>query len=1050
MTPGNWQRLKRLFEEAILLPPAERALFAERVRREDETLGAALDSLLKGYQQPTWSLDRTFPIGSCFEQQSVFSVGTIVLGRFKILRLLGKGGMGEVYHALDIELRQPVALKTIRPEIASDPNTIERFRKEVLLARQVLSPYVCRIYELYVLPSEDGLTTSAFFTMEFLEGKTLADQIQNEGPLPWKQAEAIALELCDGLKAIHESGVVHRDLKTRNVMLATRNGRTQAVVMDFGLARRSALTAAAFGGTASQEGNTAIVGTPECMAPEQFEGGPVSSATDVYALGLVLYEMVTGVRPFAASSPLGTAVRRGKRPASPSLTNRDLPRRWDTVIDRCLQYEPADRFSSAAEVAQALVTRPLSLASAKNFLKTARAHPIKSGALLVLIAALAIGGWLWTAQHRYHPPGGDAERWYQEGVAAVREGTYLKAVNALKQALANNSRFALAHARLADAYNELDYYGDAKDELLKASSSAADQNLPRLYQRYLRAIQATVLHEFSTALEEYTGILGELPQSAKADGYLDLGRAYENVGDLQHAVSNYAAAAKAAPQYPAAFVRLGVLEGRQNHTLAAEGAFDAAEKLYTASSNYEGTAEIAYQRGSMYTSNADYPRARGLLTQAFHLAENLQNTQLEVRALSRLSALEQLALNYADATKWARDAIAKSEASGLGYWATEGQTRLASALIYQKGKLDDASDSAQRALNSAERNGWPLLAANAQLVLCNIRNRQDRPNDAIPLAQSALTYYTGAGYFTESTSSLVLLIRAKRDRAEFADALRLGQQGLDVEKKSGSPPVMIQMEEVVGRVDIELEKFQDALGHFEMAAKLARQNQNRLLNYEVMLVADALSSLGRYEEAEQKLDSLASDAKTDTYLAWNIALVLAGMRLSQGRYREAIQVNQRVRELDPFGSPSPEVDISDALAELSLGSTQQAARLASRALLNAQRMSDKVVVAEAEAANARVELQTASPREAKTSAESAQVVFDETGKWESAWMNLALLSQISSALGNSQATKTYALKALDILSGFEHNCEATAYKLYIGRPDVKTVVRHLTAVTGKN
>lgn len=152
--------------------------------------------------------------------------------------------------------------------------------------------------------------------------------------------------------------------------------------------------------------------------------------------------------------------------------------------------------------------------------------------------------------------------------------------------------------------------------------------------------------------------------------------------------------------------------------------------------------------------------------------------------------------------------------------------------------------------------------------------------------------------------------------------------------------------------------------------------------------------------------------------------------------------------LDP-DSVSPEVDISDSLAELSLGSRQQAARLASRALSHAEKMSDKFVVAEAEAANARVDLKSAFPEQAKPLAESAQAIFDETGQWESAWLNLVLLSQISSALGDSQGAKGYALKALDIISGFEHNCEGAAYKLYISRPDVKTAAQYLIAITGK-
>ena len=698
----------------------------------------------------------------------------------------------------------------------------------------------------------------------------------------------------------------------------------------------------------------------------------------------------------------------------------------------------------AAKVPEA---KPPSVVGPRQLVKQAAAHPWISAVLFGFVAALTVSGVIWFREHRYRPPSGDTGRWYENGVAALREGTYLKAANALKQTLADDSGFALAHARLAEAYNELDYYGDAKDELLKASAPAAQQNLPSRDKQYIEAIRATVLHNFPVAVLDYSAILHNLPESAKGDGYVDLGRAYEKIGDLPRALANYAAATKIAPQYPAAFMRLGVLEGRQNHRAAADRAFDAAENLYRASSNYEGMGEVAYQRGYMNTSNADYPRARELLMQAFQMAENLNNNALKVRVLCRLSTVESASLNYAEAAKRAQEAMTVAETDGLAYWDTAAKIELSMILIYQKGRLAEADDSAQKTLRAAERNGWPLLGADAQYSLCVIRNRQDRANDAIPFARSALAYYEAGGYFTESTRALTLLIRAKRDRAEFPEALKLSQQGLELERKSGSPPVMIQLEEAVGTVDLFLERYQDALAHFEMAVSIARQNASRLVDYEVMHAADALWRLGRYDEAERNLNSLAADSQRDSYLATNIDLVRAAMLLSQGRYQEAIDTNKRVRALDP-DAVSPEVDISDSLAELSLGSKQQALRLASRALLDAQRTTNKILIAEAQAANARADLKSASPERAKALAESAQAIFDETGQWESEWQNLTLLSEISSALGDSKTSKIYASKALDIISVFQHNCEVTAYKLYIARPDVKVAARYLIGVAG--
>ncbi len=155
--------------------------------------------------------------------------------RFRIVGLIGSGGMGEVYEAIDLQLGR-IALKTVRADIASNPQLLAHFKKEVQLARRLSGPHVCRIHDLHPSTDADGLPR-AFLTMEFLEGITLADKIRESAPLPWREVKTIALEICEGLRVMHEAGIIHRDLKSRNVMLAKRNGLVRAVVMDFGLAR---------------------------------------------------------------------------------------------------------------------------------------------------------------------------------------------------------------------------------------------------------------------------------------------------------------------------------------------------------------------------------------------------------------------------------------------------------------------------------------------------------------------------------------------------------------------------------------------------------------------------------------------------------------------------------------------------------------------------------------------------------------------------------------------------------------------------------------------
>src|SRR5450432_4174408 len=212
-----------------------------------------------------------------------FIPGTLLGGRYRILGLLGRGGMGEVYRATDLALGQSVALKFLPEEAEHHPRLLERFHGEVRVARQVSHPNVCRVYDI---GEADGMP---FISMEYVDGEDLASLLLRIGRLPADKAVEIARKLCAGLAAAHDKGVIHRDLKPQNIML---NKRGEVLIMDFGLAA-----------VADQlTGAEARNGTPAYMAPEQLKGSEVTAKSDIYALGLVLYELFTGKRPYGANS----------------------------------------------------------------------------------------------------------------------------------------------------------------------------------------------------------------------------------------------------------------------------------------------------------------------------------------------------------------------------------------------------------------------------------------------------------------------------------------------------------------------------------------------------------------------------------------------------------------------------------------------------------------------------------------------------------------------------------------------------------------------------
>src|SRR5580700_2431439 len=251
-----------------------------------------------------------------------FPPGTVLAERYRVIALLGQGGMGEVYRATDLKLSQPVALKFLPEKTAANQQLLARFHSEVRIARQVSHPNVCRVYDIGEV---DGHT---FLSMEYVDGEDLRSLLRRIGRLPGDKAIEIARKLCAGLAAAHDKGVLHRDLKPANVMI---DGRGQVLITDFGLAALAGQV----------EGGQLRDGTPAYMAPEQLAGKEVSLRSDIYSLGLVLHEMFTGKR-------------RVDTKTTPTELVKDLDPAVERVILRCLEADPRDRPASAIALAAAL------------------------------------------------------------------------------------------------------------------------------------------------------------------------------------------------------------------------------------------------------------------------------------------------------------------------------------------------------------------------------------------------------------------------------------------------------------------------------------------------------------------------------------------------------------------------------------------------------------------------------------------------------------------------------------------------------------------------
>jgi serine/threonine protein kinase/Flp pilus assembly protein TadD len=373
------------------------------------------------------------PLGTETAQTPVRELvtGSLFAGRYQVIEELGRGGMGRVYKVLDKEVNAKVALKLIKPELAADKETIDRFRNELKTARDISHKHICRMYDL-------GRAEGAYFlTMEYVSGEDLKSMIRMSGQLGLGTAVHIALQVCEGLAEAHRAGVVHRDLKPSNIMI-DREGTVR--IMDFGIARSlkgKGLTGAGI-----------IVGTPEYMSPEQVEGKDVDPRSDLYSLGIILYEMTTGRVPFEGDTPFTVGVKhKSEKPQDPKQLNPNLSDDLSRVILRCLEKDKAGRFQSAEELqadlakidkgiptTQKKIPKPARLTS-REITVTFRLKKLLWPAVAA-VAVLLIGFGAWRIFHR---PGQAAAPKIKNSIAVIsfQNQTGDRAYDYLQEAIPN-------------------------------------------------------------------------------------------------------------------------------------------------------------------------------------------------------------------------------------------------------------------------------------------------------------------------------------------------------------------------------------------------------------------------------------------------------------------------------------------------------------------------------------------------------------------------------------------------------------------------------------
>jgi eukaryotic-like serine/threonine-protein kinase len=373
MKQNESEYLQSIAAQALEVETAQRdAFIVSACHGDPNAVRAVLDRIRSRHNESETQSTATVGLGGDHNgptQDRSFVLGQVIDNRLRIVRFISEGGMGEVYAALDLNLHENVALKTIRSDVAEHPGVIERFKTEVKQSLRITHPNVCRVHQL-AMYQDQSAKSIWYLTMELLEGPTLARSLAANGAIPPARALALINQMVAGLACAHDAGIIHRDLKPSNIMLVGLVPNERLVITDFGLA--VSVSSRAEGG---------LFGTPAYMAPEQRTGGPIGPQADVFALGLIICEMLTGEPP---RLNLQSAENCSKQLKAWLTAHRKLPPGFVSVIKRCLQFRPEDRFADAGEIIPLLETKR-------------RITPERVAIALIALAGLfAVGGMLLT------------------------------------------------------------------------------------------------------------------------------------------------------------------------------------------------------------------------------------------------------------------------------------------------------------------------------------------------------------------------------------------------------------------------------------------------------------------------------------------------------------------------------------------------------------------------------------------------------------------------------------------------------------------------------
>ncbi|HVF24163.1 MAG TPA: protein kinase [Pyrinomonadaceae bacterium] len=984
------------------------------------------------------------------------------VSHYRILEKLGEGGMGVVYLAEDQHLARRVAIKFLT---STDHHYRARFIREARAVSALTHPHIAIVHDY----GETELG-QPFLVMEFVKGKSLSELL-DEG-LTLRRSVEIVASIAEALAEAHHHGIVHRDIKPSNILV---NERGQVKVLDFGLVKHlfeppsSEVDLDAQTIYSTQTRSDVIVGTPLYLSPEQATGKKVDGRSDLFALGALLYECLTGRSAFSGGSVLEIGAQIiHVTPPPPSQVNAQVTPSLDRITMKALQKKVEDRYQSANDMLQELKAAMVGLGgngvpvTSKTKRNTEDVHRATSAlatltmqlrrqrfSIASFIPMLVLSGLGIWAVIRYWPrsdytPSPGALQWYEIGTDALRNGAYHRASKALQQAIAIDGNYALARARLAQAWTELDYIDNAKDELLAIQGLTDGAAISEKDSLYLDAIRAMATRDFGKAIKAYTAIAELSPEDSPV--YVDLGYAYENDGKSDKALENYLKAISLTnSQYATAFLRAGIVYNRQPDRPRALEMFDKAEQLYRAASNNEGVNEVVRYRGTTFRAMGKYEDARAQFQQCLDAARAMGLEAQQIFALIDLSYLASSRGLAAEAENYAQQAVNIAQEKHLENLAAAGLIELGNS-YNSKQDYKTAEQYFSQAVQLARANKGRVSEAIGMSNLGGVYISTLRVDQGLQLVQDALKFFKEWNYPRSISLALTQITRGYRRKGDYAAALQAANDKLELARKDGSPTGIANALDELGGVLAAREALPSSLKQYDEALtiyKSMEKTEQRIVFNNANRVY-ILSRLGHSDQAEAVLAELSSTiaGSKNNYqqIAPMLLLYRAQIQLSRLNYQDAINLSKDALKLAAGQYPEVAIDgrIVLGLATALSGNTKEGLKTCEEALKISSGAGDFLLQSRALLCKAETALLTNDAQTALNLATEAQARFARGEQYESEWRAWLIASRASEKLGDKAKAQEQFANAMNIRSKLQQQWGAE-FKQYVSRPDIQAL-----------